>query len=135
MIIDDEKRLNFSNIIKEKLSQFNEVHKIILFGSFVDSTNPNDIDIAIIQNSNENFLSLSLKYRKVLRDLSKVIPLDIVPIKQKSEGYFLKEIYKGKVVYEKWDKRVVIVDSIYLSSKYPFGSVLPHFEPDENICV
>ena len=101
MIIDDTKRLNFSNIIKEKLSQFNEVHKIILFGSFVNSTNPNDIDIAIIQNSNENFLSLSLKYRKVLRDLSKIIPLDIVPIKQKSEGYFLKEIYKGKVVYEK----------------------------------
>jgi hypothetical protein len=28
-----------------------------------------------------------------------------------------------------------LIDSIYLSSKYPFGSVLPDFEPDEKICL
>lgn len=27
-----------------------------------------------------------------------------------------------------------LLDSIYLPSKYPFGSVLPDFEPDEQIC-
>ena len=27
-----------------------------------------------------------------------------------------------------------LIDSIYLASKYPFGSVLPDFEPDEKIC-
>jgi len=27
-----------------------------------------------------------------------------------------------------------LLDSIYLSSKYPFGSVLPDFTPDESIC-
>ncbi len=27
-----------------------------------------------------------------------------------------------------------LIDSIYLSSKYPFGSVLPDFEPDTLIC-
>jgi len=27
-----------------------------------------------------------------------------------------------------------LIDSIYLTSKYPFGSVLPDFEPDETIC-
>lgn len=27
-----------------------------------------------------------------------------------------------------------LVDSIYLPSKYPLGSVLPDFEPDEQIC-
>lgn len=27
-----------------------------------------------------------------------------------------------------------LLDSIYLPSKYPFGSVLPDFEPDEKIC-
>lgn len=101
MSLTDNKKLNFINIIKDKLSQFQEVNKIILFGSFVKSNNPNDIDIAIIQNSNDNFLTLSLKYRKVLRDLSKVIPLDIVPIKQNSDGAFLEVISKGQVVYER----------------------------------
>ena len=27
-----------------------------------------------------------------------------------------------------------LIDSIYLPSKYPVGSVLPNFEPDEQIC-
>jgi HEPN domain-containing protein len=27
-----------------------------------------------------------------------------------------------------------LIDSIYISSKYPLGSVLPDFEPDESIC-
>ena len=28
----------------------------------------------------------------------------------------------------------ILLDSIYLPSKYPFGSALPDFEPDEEIC-
>ncbi len=101
MSLTDKKKLNFINIIKEKLSQFSEVNQIVLFGSFIKSNNPNDIDIAIIQKSNDNFLTLSLKYRKVLRSLSKIIPLDIIPIKQNSNGTFLKEINKGQIVYER----------------------------------
>ncbi|MHC4782529.1 MAG: HEPN domain-containing protein [Planctomycetota bacterium] len=27
-----------------------------------------------------------------------------------------------------------LIDSIYLPSKYPVGSILPNFEPDETIC-
>jgi len=99
--LTDNNKVNFINIIKDKLSQFQEVNKIILFGSFVNSNHPNDIDIAIVQNSDENYLTLSLKYRKVLRELSKLIPLDIIPIKQNSKGVFLEEINKGQVVYEK----------------------------------
>jgi len=94
-------KLNFITIIKDKLSQFGEIKKVVLFGSFINSENPNDIDIAIIQNSDENFLTLSLKYRKVLRDLSKIIPLDIVPIKLNASGVFMQEINKGQVVYER----------------------------------
>ena len=101
MILTDSNKLNFINTIKEKLSQFSEVNKIILFGSFVNSNNPNDIDIAIVQNSHDNFLTLSLKYRKILRELSKQIPLDIVPIKQNTDGVFLEEINKGQIVYER----------------------------------
>ena len=32
------------------------------------------------------------------------------------------------------DDDIDLIDSIYLSSKYPMGSVLPHFDPDEEIC-
>ncbi len=101
MKLTSANKLNFINTIKEKLSQFSEINKIILFGSFVKSKNPNDIDIAIVQNSNDNFLTLSLKYRKVLRNLSKTIPLDIVPIKANTNGVFLDEINKGQIVYER----------------------------------
>jgi HEPN domain-containing protein len=32
------------------------------------------------------------------------------------------------------EKDCILLDSIYLPSKYPFGSALPDFEPDEEIC-
>jgi len=32
------------------------------------------------------------------------------------------------------EDEIDLIDSIYLSSKYPFGSVLPDFEPDSDIC-
>jgi len=99
--LTDTNKLSFIDTIKNKLSQFSEVNKVILFGSFINSNNPNDIDIAIVQNSNDNFLTLSLKYRKVLRDLSKVIPLDIVPIKENENGVFMNEINKDQIVYER----------------------------------
>jgi len=88
--LTDTNKLNFINTIKEKLSQFSEVNKVILFGSFIKSSNPND-----------NFLTLSLKYRKVLRELSKKIPLDIVPIRANANGVFLDKINKGQIVYER----------------------------------
>ncbi len=87
--------------IQSKLLDFSEISKIILFGSFLKSQNPNDIDIAIIQNSKENYLTLALKYRKALRELSKQIPLDIVPIKNHVHSSFLDEINQGYVIYEK----------------------------------
>jgi len=101
MNITNTNKQNYISIIEDKLSQFSEVGKIILFGSFINSNNPNDIDIAIVQDSDDNFLTLSLKYRKVLRDLAKIIPLDIIPIKSNVDGSFLEEINKGKIIYEK----------------------------------
>jgi len=88
-------------LIQTKLLKFSEISKIILFGSFPKSKNPNDIDIAIIQNSQDDYLTLSLKYRKALRELSKQIPLDIVPLKNSVKGSFLDEINQGYVIYEK----------------------------------
>ena len=33
------------------------------------------------------------------------------------------------------DDEIDLIDSIYLTSKYPFGSALPDFEPDKKICL
>jgi hypothetical protein len=65
------------------------------------SKNPNDIDVAVFQNSQEKYLNLSLKYRKMTRDIAKIIPLDIIPINENSNGVFLNEINYGEVIYEK----------------------------------
>ncbi len=42
---------------------------------------------------------------------------------------------KHDVVLSITEDEIDLIDTIYLSSKYPFGSVLPDFEPDEKICV
>lgn len=48
----------------------------------------------------------------------------------------LVEILKSKnFILDISEDEIDLIDSIYLSSKYPFGSVLPDFEPDENICL
>ena len=101
MFLTKDEKFHFIDIIKTKLADFQEINKIVLFGSFVTSNNPNDIDIAVIQNSKENFLTLSLRYRKVLRKLSKIIPIDIVPIKNSKYDTFLSKIEQGKIVYER----------------------------------
>ncbi len=48
----------FKDSIKKELikslSPEKEIAKIILFGSFIHSDEPNDIDIAIFQTSNDN---------------------------------------------------------------------------------
>ncbi|RLA73890.1 MAG: hypothetical protein DRG11_06810 [Epsilonproteobacteria bacterium] len=38
----------YIDIIQTKLSGFAEIHKIIIFGSFINTKDPNDIDIAVI---------------------------------------------------------------------------------------
>jgi HEPN domain-containing protein len=48
----------------------------------------------------------------------------------------LNEILKQNGIFlDVTDDEIDLIDSIYLSSKYPFGSVLPDFEPDKSICL
>ena len=48
----------------------------------------------------------------------------------------LNEILKENDVFLNiTDDDIDLIDSIYLSSKYPFGSVLPNFEPSIDICL
>jgi predicted nucleotidyltransferase len=84
------------------LSEFPEVQRVIVFGSFVTSDDPNDLDIAVFQNSDESYYPLAMKYRRTLRSVAKRIPLDVIPIcRSPVEDPFLKEIQRGELLYER----------------------------------
>ncbi len=79
-----------------------EVCRIVIFGSFLHSDDPQDLDIAVFQDSGEKYLPLALKYRRKVRGIARVIPLDIIPLKVGvKDGPFLDEIEQGEVVYER----------------------------------
>jgi predicted nucleotidyltransferase len=86
--------------IVDSLKGQEEIERIIIFGSFNKSETPNDIDIAVIQNSSEGYLSLALKYRKLMRNISKEIAIDIFPIMEKNNNnFFTNEVASGEVIY------------------------------------
>jgi len=88
--------------IKEILSQEKEVEKIFIFGSFVTSANPNDIDVAIFQNSDKPYLELAMKYRRLIRPIARKIAVDIIPVKSDAaDSWFLSEIMAGELIYER----------------------------------
>ena len=101
MTISNKEKEKIKTQIRERLAQEKEIQKIILFGSFGHSNNPNDIYIAIFQNSDEKYLSLSLKYRELVRDISRKFPIDILPLKTSGHSSFLNEINSGEVIYER----------------------------------
>ena len=91
--------------ILDRLSEFPEVRKVVIFGSFVNSDNPQDIDIAVFHDSDESYFPLAMKYRLALRTIANKIPLDVIPIpKSPEQGPFIEEIQKGEVLYERKDK-------------------------------
>ena len=78
-----------------------EIRKIVIFGSFLRSEDPHDMDIAVFQDSSEAYLPLALRYRRKTRSISQRIPLDIIPLRVGVRGSsFLAEIEKGEVIYE-----------------------------------
>jgi len=87
--------------LAEQIGQAQEVRKIVVFGSFLDSNAPGDMDVAIFQDSTESYLPLALKYRRMARRVSERIPLDIIPLRAGAAGTFMDEIDKGEVIYER----------------------------------
>jgi predicted nucleotidyltransferase len=93
-------KIDIKNKIVDSLKGEKEVERIIIFGSFNKSDTPNDIDIAVVQNSSDNYLTLALKYRKLIRNISKDIAVDIFPVLEKNENSFFKnEINSGEVIF------------------------------------
>lgn len=88
--------------IIDRLAEFPEVRKVVVFGSFLNSDDPHDLDIAVFQDSDENYYPLAMKYRKKLRSVANKIPIDVIPIRRSPEkGPFIQEIEKGEVLYER----------------------------------
>jgi predicted nucleotidyltransferase len=101
MINEDEKQ-NLKRELVGCLKAEKEVRRIVIFGSFLNSANPHDIDVAVFQDSNDQYLPLALKYRKITRGISSIIPLDIIPIRSDaSSGFMMDEIRQGEVIYER----------------------------------
>lgn len=95
-------KIEVKNRIVDSLKGEKEIERIIIFGSFNKSDSPNDIDIAVIQNSSEDYLTLALKYRKLIRNISNEIAVDIFPIiEQNNNSFYLREIASGEVIYAK----------------------------------
>ena len=93
-------KTQLKNQIVESLKGQKEIERIIIFGSFNKSDFPNDLDIAVVQNSSENYLTLAMKYRKLIRKVSREIAIDIFPILDKTENSLFKnEVESGEVIY------------------------------------
>lgn len=62
------------------LAEDEKVEKIVIFGSFMISSTPHDMDVAVFCDSEDDYLTLAMDLRKKLRSLSRVIPIDLLPI-------------------------------------------------------
>lgn len=88
--------------VAERLRQEPEVRKVLIFGSFLTKPDPQDLDVAIFQDSDETYLPLAMKYRRLLRPVADQIPLDVIPVRPRgAHGPFLDEIEKGEIIHER----------------------------------
>lgn len=101
MALTETQKDRIKKTLRTLLSAETEVIKIVIFGSFLSSDNPHDIDIAIFQDSNQKYIPLSMKYRRLTRQVARVLPIDIIPIKANSNNNFISEIEGGEVIYER----------------------------------
>jgi len=102
MAISAEKKQGIIKELVEHLQTAPEISKIIVFWSFLADDTPNDVDIAIVQNSNLPYLTLAMKFRKLARSVARYLPLDIIPLKNgATDCVMLDEIIQGQVIYER----------------------------------
>ena len=85
MNIANETKATLKKEVSVLFSAFPELRRVVIFGSFVNSNDPGDPDIAVFQDSDENYYLLAMKYRRTLRSVAKKIPLDVIPIRRNPE--------------------------------------------------
>lgn len=102
MVATSQQKEKIKKDIAALLSRAVEVRKVVVFGSFLTSVAPNDLDVAVFQDSDESYLPLAMKYRRLLRPIADLIPIDVVPVRSTgASGQLLAEIQKGEVIYER----------------------------------
>lgn len=102
MILTEKQKDELKKELVLCLKSDEEVKKIVVFGSFINSGDPLDLDVAVFQESDEAYLPLAMKYRRKTRAIAKKIPLDIFPVKSTAKDHtFLSEIDRGEVLYER----------------------------------
>lgn len=100
MTLSPEQRDELKRQVVACLRNEPEVRRIVLFGSFVASPSPQDVDVAVFQESEQGYLPLALKYRRLLRPVASRISVDVIPLRVHDPvGAFLHEIEQGEVVY------------------------------------
>jgi predicted nucleotidyltransferase len=98
----EKQKQSLKQQIVNSLKDESEVCRIVIFGSFLSSSQPQDLDVAIFQDSDEKYLHLAMKYRSKTRHISRQIPLDIIPLRAGIEGgFFADEIKQGEIIYER----------------------------------
>jgi hypothetical protein len=102
MVFDLKEKDTLKSELVSCLSKDREILKIVVFGSFLTSTSPSDMDVAIFQDSDESYVALAMKYRKQTRPVSRRIPLDIIPLRTGvASDPFLREIEFGETIYDR----------------------------------
>ncbi len=102
MVLSREARESLKKEIAACLAEFPEVRRVVVFGSFVTSDNPHDLDIAVFEDSDDDYYSLAVKYRRSLRSVADKIPLDVVPLRRRpQQASFLREVDRGEVLYDR----------------------------------
>jgi len=68
--------------------------------------------------------------------LKAVLIFKRIPFKRTHDVFELnKELLKNEITIDISEDECDLINSIYLPSKYPLGSVLPDFDPDIQICL
>lgn len=102
MVLNKQQKESLRQELVDCLHLEREIIKIVIFGSFLHSNSPHDLDVAVFQDSSESYLPLAMKYRKRTRAIAKKIPMDIVPLKMGvGNSSFLSEVDQGEVIYER----------------------------------
>ncbi len=89
MFLTQQEKAAIKRELAEALSPEAEVQRVIVFGSFVTSSTPHDLDLAVFQNSDDEYLTLAMRYRRNLRPIARRIPIDVIPLKTNAMQYCL----------------------------------------------
>jgi predicted nucleotidyltransferase len=101
------KKNQIKQAVIEAMKDEQNIRKIIIFGSFLCSEAPGDIDVAVVGKFPLGYLEAASRLRKKVRHIAKILPVDIVPIQEDTpSNSFVKEIQRGEVIYERRDATV-----------------------------